>query len=134
GVNPIPDLCKSSNDYPVIVRGVELQEAIEKLFQIFFGVNLLLQDHLQHGVAEIEIWVVGIFLHGHALAADPTEALNGFGFGVGGGGPRGFEDGGEGGGGGGGAGGGGGCSMGGSVYFWAEDGGDFGPLAVSDAA
>ncbi|KAK2998291.1 hypothetical protein RJ639_023111 [Escallonia herrerae] len=54
-----------------------LQETVEKLAKVVFGVNLLLKYHLQHGVPEIQVRVVGVLLDGEAVAADPTEALEG---------------------------------------------------------
>lgn len=75
-VHPIPDLREGSNDNPVIVRRIQLQETVEQLFQIIFRVNLLLQNHLQHGLPEIQIRVVRIFLHRHAGAADSAEPLH----------------------------------------------------------
>lgn len=58
-------------------RCVELQETVQQLFQIILGVYLLLQYHLQHRLPEVQIRVVGVFLHCHALPPDPTEPSNG---------------------------------------------------------
>lgn len=60
----------------MIVGRIQLQETVKQLLQIISGVNLFLQDHLQHGLAEIEVRVVGVFLHRHALAADSPESLD----------------------------------------------------------
>lgn len=102
----------------MVVGRVELQETVEKLFEIIFGVQLFLQNHLQHGAAEVQIRVVGIFLHRHTLTAEPPEALDGpqaldVGLGVGGG---------EGGGSGGGAGGGGVAEVGVVAPPWTSAG------------
>lgn len=88
----------------MVVGRVELQETVEQLFEIIFGVQLFLQNHLQHGAAEVQIRVVGIFLHRHTLTAEPPEALDGpqaldVRLGVGGGGEGGGSGGGAGGGG-----------------------------------
>lgn len=58
-------------------RCVELQETVQQLFQIILGVYLLLQYHLQHRLPEVQIRVVGVFLHRHGLPPDPTEPSNG---------------------------------------------------------
>lgn len=76
-IHPVPDLREGPDDGAVIVGGVELQEAVEQLFQIILGVNLLLENHLQHRLPEVQIRVVGILLHRHARAADPAEPLHG---------------------------------------------------------
>ncbi|KAK3025889.1 hypothetical protein RJ639_041686 [Escallonia herrerae] len=54
-----------------------LQETVEKLAKVVFRVNLLLEYHLQHGVPEIQVRVVGVLLNGKAVSADPSEALDG---------------------------------------------------------
>lgn len=76
-IHPVPDLREGPHDGPMIVGGVELQEAVEQLFEIILGVYLLLQNHLQHWLPEIQIRVVGILLHRHARPADPPEPLHG---------------------------------------------------------
>ncbi|KAB2034827.1 hypothetical protein ES319_D04G110800v1 [Gossypium barbadense] len=61
--NPVPDLRESSNNNPMVIRRIQLQETVEKLSQIIFRIYLFLQYHLQHGVPEVQIRVVGVFLH-----------------------------------------------------------------------
>ncbi|KAL7137283.1 hypothetical protein ABFS83_10G081600 [Erythranthe nasuta] len=60
----------------MVVRRVELQETVEQLFQIVFSVYLLLQNHLQHRLPEVQVRVVGVLLHRHARPADPPESLH----------------------------------------------------------
>nr|GMC68202.1 hypothetical protein DM860_010446 [Ipomoea batatas] len=81
---------EGAEDDAMVVRRIELEKAVEELLEVVFGVDVLLQDHLEHGVPEIEVGVVGVFLDGDALAADSPEALHrpealDFGIGVGGG-------------------------------------------------
>ncbi|XP_042018052.1 uncharacterized protein LOC121765853 [Salvia splendens] len=71
-----PNLLESSDDDGVVVRRVELQEAVQELSEIIFGVELLFEDHLQHGASEVEIRVFRLFLDRHALPAQPPEALH----------------------------------------------------------
>nr|GMD41627.1 hypothetical protein DM860_010446 [Ipomoea batatas] len=145
GEDAVPDLREGADDDAMVVRRIELEKAVEELLEVVFGVDVLLQDHLEHGVPEIEVRVVGVFLDGHALAADSPEALHrpealDFGVGVGGGVGRGERRGG-------GvprAGGvvrtvhGGAAVEGGffmvSPWFGVEDGGEFGPPATPAAA
>ena len=61
----------------MVVRRIELQETVEKLPEIVFRVNLVLENHLEHGAAEVEVGVVGVLLHRHALTADAAEPLDG---------------------------------------------------------
>ena len=75
--DPIPYLSESPNDDPMVVRRLELQETVEKLPEIVFRVNLVLENHLEHGAAEVEVGVVGVLLHRHALTADAAEPLDG---------------------------------------------------------
>nr|GMD86742.1 hypothetical protein DM860_010446 [Ipomoea batatas] len=53
-----------------------MQEAIEEDLEVVLGVDISLEDHLKHGLPEIEVGVAGVLLHGHALAVDPPEALH----------------------------------------------------------
>lgn len=73
----IPDVSESPDDDAMVARRVELQETVEKLPEIVFRVYLVLQYHLQHRVSKIQVRVAGIFLHGHAVAANPPEAFDG---------------------------------------------------------
>ncbi|XP_014620256.1 uncharacterized protein LOC114379014 [Glycine soja] len=52
------DLHEGLNDELVVARGVQLEEALEKLSEIGFCVDLSLEDHLEHGGSEILMWVV----------------------------------------------------------------------------
>nr|GLL21547.1 hypothetical protein DM860_010446 [Ipomoea trifida] len=60
----------------MVVRRIELEKAVEELLEVVFGIDVLLEDHLEHGVPEIEVRVVGVFLDGYALATDFPEALH----------------------------------------------------------
>lgn len=78
GENAVPDLGEGSDDDAVVVRWIELKETVEKFSEIVFGVNLVLEYHLEHGVSEVQVRVVGVFFHRHALAphtAEPPHAL-----------------------------------------------------------
>nr|GMD16024.1 hypothetical protein DM860_010446 [Ipomoea batatas] len=104
----------------MVVRRIELEKAVEELLEVVFGVDVLLQDHLEHGVPEIEVRVVGVFLNGDALAADSPEALHrpealDFGIGVGGGVGRETSW--------------WWCPFMAAPWFGVEDGGEFGPPA-----
>lgn len=61
------DFHKGVDDDLVVTRGVELKEALEKLLKIGFGVDLSLQDHLEHGITKILMWVLRFLLHGDAV-------------------------------------------------------------------
>ena len=63
--NAIPDLSESSDYNPMMVRRIELKEATKKVSEILLGVYLVLQYHLQHGMSEVQIRVIGVFLHRH---------------------------------------------------------------------
>lgn len=76
GEDAVPDLREGSDDDAVIVRRIELEKAVEELLEVVFGVDVLLEDHLQHGLPEIEVRVVGVLLDGDALAAYPPKALH----------------------------------------------------------
>lgn len=77
GVDAVPDLREGPDDDAMVVGRVELEEAVEQLLQVVLGVNLLLQNHLQHRLPEVEVRVVGVLLHRHAGPADPAEPLDG---------------------------------------------------------
>nr|GMD46741.1 hypothetical protein DM860_010446 [Ipomoea batatas] len=72
----VPDLREGADDDAMVVRRIELEKAVEELLEVVFGVDVLLQDHLEHGMPEIEVRVVGVFLDDDALAADSPEALH----------------------------------------------------------
>ncbi|RAL51728.1 hypothetical protein DM860_010446 [Cuscuta australis] len=74
--DPVPDLREGPDNDAVIVGRIELQETVEELFKVVFGVDVLLENHLEHGVPEVEVRVVGVFLDGDALPADPPEAVH----------------------------------------------------------
>lgn len=57
----------------MVRRRIQLQEAPKKPSQIFLRVNLVLQNHLNHRMPEIQVRIVRILLHRHALAAAPPE-------------------------------------------------------------
>ncbi|KAF9684679.1 hypothetical protein SADUNF_Sadunf04G0143700 [Salix dunnii] len=63
----------------MVARRIKLQEAVKKLFEIIFRVDVFLQDHLQHGILEILKRVVGILHHGDAVS-DFGSFWVGFGF------------------------------------------------------
>uniref|UniRef100_A0A7N0V5C8 Uncharacterized protein n=1 Tax=Kalanchoe fedtschenkoi TaxID=63787 RepID=A0A7N0V5C8_KALFE len=44
----IPYLCESSDNDAMVIRCIQLQEAVQKLSQIIFRVYLILKNHLQH--------------------------------------------------------------------------------------
>ncbi|KAG6406039.1 hypothetical protein SASPL_133635 [Salvia splendens] len=48
GIEGVPDVSKGADNGAVIVRGIEVQEAVEEVLQLLFRVNLLLQNHPQH--------------------------------------------------------------------------------------
>jgi len=77
--NAVPDLGEGSDDDAVVVRRIELEETVEKFSEIVFGVNLVLEYHLEHGVSEVEVRVVGVFLHRHALSPYAAEASHALG-------------------------------------------------------
>ncbi|KAH1218850.1 hypothetical protein GmHk_13G039130 [Glycine max] len=52
------DLHEGLNDDLVVARGVQLEEALEKLLEFGFCVDLSLQDHLEYGGSKILMWVV----------------------------------------------------------------------------
>ena len=62
----VPDVGEGADDNLVIIRAIELQEAVEEVLELIFGVNLLLQNHLQHRLPEIQIRIVRLLLHCHA--------------------------------------------------------------------
>lgn len=75
----------------MVRRRIQLQETPKKPSQIFLGVNLVLQNHLNHRMSEIQVRIVGILLHRDTLPPAPPEASErdggsglGLGFGVGG--------------------------------------------------
>lgn len=53
GENSVPDFGESADDDAVVVWLVKGEEAVEKLSEIVFGVNLVLENHLKHGLSEI---------------------------------------------------------------------------------
>nr|GMC79753.1 cellulose synthase A catalytic subunit 2 [UDP-forming]-like [Ipomoea batatas] len=38
----------------MVIRRIELEKAVEELLEVVFGIDVLLEDHLEHGVPEIE--------------------------------------------------------------------------------
>ena len=79
----------------MVRRRIQLQETTKKPSQVVLRVNLVLQNHLDHRMPEIQVRIVGVFLDGDALAAASTEAAegdggSGLGVGVGVGGGRGI--------------------------------------------
>uniref|UniRef100_A0A0A0KIS5 Uncharacterized protein n=1 Tax=Cucumis sativus TaxID=3659 RepID=A0A0A0KIS5_CUCSA len=84
----------------MVRRRIQLQETPKKPSQIFLRVYLVLQNHLNHRVSEIQVRIVRILLNSNTLPPAPTEASErdrGSGLGVGVGEGRGFGVGGSGG-------------------------------------
>lgn len=77
GENRFPNLGESANYNSVVRRRVQVDEAAEKLSQVLLRVNLVLQNHLDHRMPEIQVRIVGVFLDGHALAAASADASEG---------------------------------------------------------
>ncbi|KAG6432657.1 hypothetical protein SASPL_104239 [Salvia splendens] len=58
GIEGVPDVGEGANNGVVVVRGIEVQEAVEEVLHLPFRENLLLQNHLQHRLPEIQIRIV----------------------------------------------------------------------------
>ncbi|XP_022927474.1 uncharacterized protein LOC111434292 [Cucurbita moschata] len=81
----IRNLGESSDDDFVVIRRIELEEAIEKLLKTIGRVNFLLDYHFKNRLAKIVVWVVGILLDCDAVRdADRYWALDSGGSGGGG--------------------------------------------------
>lgn len=61
------DLIEGFNDDMVVTLSIQLKKALKKILKVFFRVDLLLKDHLKHGVPEIMIWVGRALLNGKAV-------------------------------------------------------------------
>ncbi|XP_052175749.1 uncharacterized protein LOC127790332 [Diospyros lotus] len=70
----IPDLHEGSDDHFMVSRRVELEEAVEERLEVVLRADVSLQDHLEHGLPEIEIGIVGVL--------DDGDAVGDFGIGV----------------------------------------------------
>lgn len=55
-------------------RRIERQEALQELSEVLLPVYLLLHYHLQYGVLKVEVRVVGLLHHRHAVADSPAAA------------------------------------------------------------
>lgn len=86
GENSVPDFGEGADDDAVVVRLVEGEETVEKLSEIVFGVNLILENHLKHRLTEIEVRVVGVFLDGDGGSGGCSGGGRGVGEPMGGGG------------------------------------------------
>ncbi|XP_019102017.1 PREDICTED: uncharacterized protein LOC109133395 [Camelina sativa] len=85
GENSVPDFGESADDDAVVVRLVEGEKAVEKLSEVVFGVNLVLENHLKHRLAEIKVRIVGVFLDGDGSGGGCGGGGRGVGEPVGGG-------------------------------------------------
>lgn len=63
----IPSFTECSKYHSAVARWIQLKITIRQLLQILSWIDLVLEDHLEHGVPQVSVWIIGFL--------DDSEAM-----------------------------------------------------------